>query len=252
MKTKTNNPNKKIGTIESKMNKENIYIVATIRPWNIKIYKKKISHYPGNWHLIHRKEDLTIEIISKINPRYIFFPHWSYIVPKEILEMVECVCFHETDLPYGRGGSPIQNLIIMGYSETMISALRMVEELDAGPIYLQKPVSLEGLAEEIFIRISGIVADMVHEIISQDITPVPQVGKAEVFKRRNPEQSEIAQDTESINELFDFIRMLDAEGYPKAFIKHGKFRLEFSRPALRYNQIESDVKISLNEETQYD
>ncbi len=24
----------------------------------------------------------------------------------------ECVCFHMTDVPYGRGGSPLQNLII--------------------------------------------------------------------------------------------------------------------------------------------
>ncbi len=228
------------------------YVVATVRPWNIKVFHERISTYPGKWTLITAKEELTVELIERLKPKYVFFPHWNHKIPARILDIAECICFHETKLPYGRGGSPIQNLILRGHKETTITAIRMVEELDAGPIYLQKPVSLEGLAEEIFIRISGIVADMVHEIISQDITPVPQVGKAEVFKRRNPEQSEIAQDTESINELFDFIRMLDAEGYPKAFIKHGKFRLEFSRPALRYNQIESDVKISLNEETQYD
>ena len=43
-----------------------------------------------------------------------------------------------TDLPYGRGGSPLQNLIINGHKETMMSALRCVQELDAGPIYLKK------------------------------------------------------------------------------------------------------------------
>ena len=244
MKTKTNNPNKKIGTIESKMNKENIYIVATIRPWNIKIYKKKISHYPGNWHLIHRKEDLTIEIISKINPRYIFFPHWSYIVPKEILEMVECVCFHETDLPYGRGGSPIQNLIIMGYSETMISALRMVEELDAGPIYFKCPLSLAGTAEEIFIRASKIFAKMILKIITTEPKPIEQKGEPTFFRRRTPDQSEISKETMGINEIFNHIRMLEAQEYPKAFINRGNFRFEFSNPVLKKNRIEANVLIT--------
>ena len=45
-------------------------------------------------------------------PKYIFFPHWSKKVDTKIVNNYECVCFHETDLPYGRGGSPIQNLIL--------------------------------------------------------------------------------------------------------------------------------------------
>lgn len=224
------------------------YIVAALRPWNIKIFHEKISKYPGNWILVTSKEGLTMELIERFKPKYIFFPHWSYRVPPEILNATECICFHETPLPYGRGGSPIQNMIMRGHRESVVSAIKMVEELDAGPIYLQKPISLEGLAEEIFIRISKIVADMIYEIVSQDITPRAQEGKVESFRRRSPAQSEVGTEISSLATLFDFIRMLDAEGYPRAFIRYGKFRLEFSRPALRYNHIEADVKIFLNEE----
>ena len=39
-----------------------------------------------------------------------------------------------TDLPYGRGGSPLQNLIVRGHKETKISAIKVVKELDAGPV----------------------------------------------------------------------------------------------------------------------
>ena len=46
-----------------------------------------------------------------------------------------------TDLPYGRGGSPLQNLIVRGHKHTMISAIKCVKELDAGPIYLKKPLT---------------------------------------------------------------------------------------------------------------
>jgi len=37
-----------------------------------------------------------------------------------------------TDLSYGRGGSPLQNLIVRGYKDTMISALWIEKELDSG------------------------------------------------------------------------------------------------------------------------
>ena len=55
-----------------------------------------------------------------------------------------------TDLPYGRGGSPLQNLIIRGHKKTKISALRMVNELDAGPIYFKRSLSLNGNAQKIY------------------------------------------------------------------------------------------------------
>ena len=53
-----------------------------------------------------------------------------------------CVCFHMTAVPYGRGGSPLQNLIIQGFSSTLITALKMVKELDAGGVYTKRTRSL--------------------------------------------------------------------------------------------------------------
>lgn len=225
------------------MSNNKAYIVATIRPWNIKAFEEIISHYSGNWHLITKPDDLTKELIQKLNPRYIFFPHWSHYVSSEILKMTECVCFHPTDLPYGRGGSPIQNLIVRGHSETMISAIRMTKDYDVGPIYMKRPLSLEGLAEEIFIRASKVIAEMILEIITKEPAVKEQKGTPTVFKRRTPEQSEIPNDFKNLKELFDFIRMLDATEYPRAFIKYSDFKLEFSRPALRNDAIKADIHI---------
>lgn len=221
-----------------------VYIVATIRPWNIKVYTDIISNYPGKWHLITDMADLTLEKIKSLNPRYIFFPHWSHIVPQSILDFTECVCFHETDLPFGRGGSPIQNLIARGYEETKIAALRMVGELDAGPVYLKRTLSLHGLAEEIFIRSSKVIAEMIMHIITEEPEPREQQGEISTFTRRTPEQSMIPLGLKSIDELFDCLRMLDAAEYPKAFVEYGGFRFEFSRPAKRTGALEADVRIT--------
>lgn len=223
------------------------YIVATLKPWNIRAYNEVIKDYPGAWHLITDHRELTIEKVKSIGPKFIFFPHWSHTVPNEILEMTTCVCFHETDLPYGRGGSPIQNLIALGHRETVVTALKMTDELDAGPIYLKEKLSLEGLAEEVFVRASYIVADMIKTIVTENPKPTKQVGKPTLFGRRKPSQSKIPAQKTSLVDLFDHIRMLDAEGYPKAYLESGGFRFEISRPALKSGEILADVRITKSE-----
>ncbi len=223
---------------------ENIsYIVASIKKWHISEFEKIKNRIPGNWFLLNQASDLTIEYLNKINPKYIFFPHWSEIVSEEIINNYECICFHETDLPFGRGGSPIQNLIERGFDKTKISALKMTKEIDSGPIYLKKTLSLDGLAEEIYIRSAKIVFEMIETIIKGNLHPISQEGETTFFKRRKPSQSLIPKEISNLKELFDFIRMLDAEGYPSAKINYEKFTFEFTRPAFRADRIEANVVI---------
>lgn len=224
--------------------KHKTFVLATLKPWNIKTFNEVIKHYPGNWHLITDPDDLTIEKIKLLNPEYIFFPHWSNIVPNEIINFTDCICFHESDLPFGRGGSPIQNLIALGYKETSLSALKMTKEIDSGPIYLKKKLSLEGLGEEIYIRSSRLIAEMIKKIISENLKPEKQYGKPTFFYRRKPGESMINKEVDNLENLFNFIRMLDAETYPKAFLIHGDFKYEISRPALKTKEIVADIKIS--------
>lgn len=195
--------------------------------------------------LIKRSEDLSLERLNKINPKYIFFPHWSYRIPEEIFLNFECVIFHMTDVPFGRGGSPLQNLIERGIYQTRMSALKCVSDMDAGQVYLKKELSLYGNAEEIYIRAGKIIEDMVVEIIQNNPIPLEQTGEVVEFKRRKPEQGDISG-LQSIEQVFDYIRMLDAEGYPKAFLNFGNFRLEFLRASLKNGYILSDVKIIRN------
>lgn len=225
------------------MNHDN-YLVATIKPWNIKVYNDVIKHYKGNWHLITEPSELTVDKIKLLNPKYIFFPHWSEVVPTEVLEIATCVCFHETDLPYGRGGSPLQNLIAKGHRETVVSAIKMSKDLDTGPVYLKMPLSLEGIAEEIFIRTANIVAEMIKIIITENPIPQEQIGESVFFRRRKPNESKLPIEKNDLVDLFDHIRMLDAERYPKAFLKQGEFRFEFSRPSLKTDEIIADVRIT--------
>jgi methionyl-tRNA formyltransferase len=136
-----------------------------------------------------------------------------------------------TDVPYGRGGSPLQNLIVHGHTKTRVSALRMVAELDAGPVYLKRPLDLSGRAQEIFERLSALVFDMIEEIVGNNPEPVPQTDEPVVFNRRTPAQSVLPAEGD-LKKVYDHIRMLDAETYPRAFLENGDYRLEFSHARL--------------------
>lgn len=192
---------------------------------------------------IYAKEDLTYESLCSIKPEFVFFPHWSYIIPSRIYQNFKCVIFHMTDLPFGRGGSPLQNLISRGIYKTKISAISCVRELDAGDVYLKKELDVaEGSAAEIYKRAGMIMSDMVDEIVLRRPDPVPQVGDVVEFRRRTPSQSDIGGLCD-VRKVYDYIRMLDADGYPKAFLQVGNVRYEFSGARYENGKVFATVEI---------
>lgn len=221
-------------------------IIISNKEWHRCLADKLTGETGEKTIFINDKNLVSQDYISLYKPQYIFFPHWSDLIPAEVYENFECIVFHMTDLPFGRGGSPLQNLIVRGYTETKLSAIRCVKELDAGDIYLQKKLSLYGSAEEIFLRSSELMIEMMQEIIEKKIVPTPQKGEIVTFKRRKPEDGDISSLTD-INEVFDYIRMLDAEGYPRAFLDIGQLHLEFERASLKDGHIKADVKIMVRD-----
>lgn len=131
---------------DTSTNADKEFIVAGCKPWNRRVFDEVITGYPGEWIYVSEPEQLA-KALAYCRPDYIFFLHWSWIVPKEVIHKYECVCFHMADVPYGRNRSPFRNLIIRGHRKTKLTALRMIEELDAGSVYFKEDLSLEGNAE---------------------------------------------------------------------------------------------------------
>lgn len=220
------------------------YLVAAVGEWNKQLFEKLSKRLPGHWVFVSTPEELKEKLSSGFKPRYIFFPHWRWIVPVEVLNDYECVCFHMTDVPYGRGGSPLQNLIVRGHKDTVLTALRMEKGLDTGPVYLKKPLGLEGRAVDIYIRAAEMSWQMIAEMVSLEPAPMLQQGSPTMFKRRMPEQSEITQDL-TLEQVYDYIRMLDAPNYPKAFLNTEKYHLEFEDAEFEGDQVIARVRIKI-------
>jgi methionyl-tRNA formyltransferase len=194
-------------------------------------------------HAVRGPDGLSVEALERVAPDWVLFPHWSWRVPVEVYERFRCVIFHMTDVPYGRGGTPLQNLIVRGHTDTVMTAMQCVAEMDAGPVYLKRSFPLHGTAEEILLRAADLVTAMAIELVEHPRDPVAQEGHVTQFARRTPADSRLNGD-EPLSSVFDHIRMLDADGYPRAFVDVGDLRFEFSRATRRAEEILADVRIS--------
>lgn len=205
-------------------------VICTIKSWNIEQAESFREKYNDKYQItiINSNESLKETVLNKLKPDYIFFPHWSYMIPYEIYNTYTCIVFHMTDLPFGRGGSPLQNLIVRGIRQTKISAIQVEKGIDTGSVYLKEALDLSGSATDIFHRASYIIFHkMIPDILEQEPKPMKQEGTIVEFKRRTPSESELLE-TFSLEKIYDYIRMLDAEGYPKAFLTFGDKKLVFS------------------------
>jgi len=200
----------------------NRYIIASVTNY----FKDKIKK--KNFYFINKKKKLNLKNIKKINPKIIFFPHWNWKIKDSILNHYLCIGFHSTPLPYGRGGSPIQNMIVRGHKLSTVCAIKLENKLDGGPIYLKKNFKLDGRAEIIFEKIYKIIFSMIVILIKKVPKPKMQLGKSYYFNRRKPEESNIGT-LNSLNKVYDYIRMLDTnvKNFPLAFVSTSNLNIQF-------------------------
>ncbi len=111
------------------------------------------------------------------NPDTVFFPFWSDIIPRVVLDKYRCIGFHTGHLPLEAGGSPIQNLIRQGREMTELNAILLNDKIDGGKVLLKKNVSLHGSLEEILIRISKDIMEMIDELQKDNKQSYPKGHK---------------------------------------------------------------------------
>lgn len=196
-------------------------IYCAYREWALGIYRE-ISQLNHQFLLITSPAELTMARCQQFKPDLFLFYGWSWIVKKEILDIAPCVCLHPSPLPKYRGGSPIQNQIIRGEKESAVSLFYMTEEMDAGDIILQAPISLSGHLQDVLGRISKAGVRLTKIMLEGKVEAVPQDHEqATFFKRRQPSESELTIDdfkTKTSEELYNFIRALE-DPYPNAFLR---------------------------------
>lgn len=191
---------------------------------------------------------INIKKIEKIKPKIIFFIFWSKKLNKRLFKKYNCIQFHTSDLPKFRGGSPIQNQIIRGIKKTKITAFKINSKIDGGDICLKKDINLSGNAKDIFENIERTAIKMIIKISKmKKIIFKKQIGKSSYFRRRKPKESnlEIVKFF-NLSKIYDFIRMLDDEVYPNAFIKIADKKITFTNAKKSKKTISGTFRIQKN------
>ena len=103
-----------------------------------------------------------IEELRALEPEISVVVSYGHILPKPVIDLPErgTVNVHASLLPKLRGAAPIQAAIREGFIETGVTIMRMVPELDAGPIVLQArtPIAEDETAGELELRLSELGA----------------------------------------------------------------------------------------------
>jgi methionyl-tRNA formyltransferase len=84
------------------------------------------------------------ERLAAERPDAIAVVAYGKLLPDAILELprLGCVNVHASLLPKYRGASPISAAILAGDRETGVVTMRIVPELDAGPVYLERRIGI--------------------------------------------------------------------------------------------------------------
>jgi len=129
---------------------------------------------------------------------------------------------HSSDLPHGKGWSPLTYQILEGKNEIVNTLFEAVDAVDAGNIYLQNIMRFDGY--ELLGELHDIQGKKINELVLEFVSKYPNIvarkqeGKESFYKKRGSRDSEL-DISKTIAEQFDLLRVVDNEKYP-AFFKH--------------------------------
>ena len=112
---------------------------------------------------------------------------YGKILPQEFLDAPRhgCVNVHFSLLPKYRGAAPVNWAIVQGETQTGVTTMQIVQELDAGPILLQSAATIgpRETAPELLSRLATIGAELISETLRglDRIEPKPQLEAEATF-----------------------------------------------------------------------
>jgi methionyl-tRNA formyltransferase len=105
---------------------------------------------------------------------------YGVLVPEPLLEERLWLNVHPSLLPRWRGAAPVERAIMAGDEETGVSIIKLVRELDAGPVAAQAafPISLDDDAGAVYARAVDVAADLIEReaLVEPRFVPQPEAG----------------------------------------------------------------------------
>jgi methionyl-tRNA formyltransferase len=104
---------------------------------------------------------------------------YGLLIPEAVLDRALWLNVHPSLLPRWRGAAPIERALMEGDQETGVSIIKLVPELDAGPIAAQRSFPLTGEDDfgSVSARAGELAAELLEEVLpSPELTPQAEDG----------------------------------------------------------------------------
>src|ERR671916_117158 len=93
---------------------------------------------------------------------------YGALIPRELLDRAVWLNVHPSLLPRWRGAAPVERAIMAGDVETGVSIIRLVEELDAGPIAARRGFAIEPAddAGAIYAKAAPLAIELLDDVLA--------------------------------------------------------------------------------------
>jgi len=128
----------------------------------------------------------------ELPPETIVAAAYGALVPPALLDRQLWLNVHPSLLPRWRGAAPVERALMAGDEQTGVTIIRLVEELDAGPIAAQRafPIAPEDDAGSVYARAAALAAELLDDVLEGDLQlrPQPEDGLTYAEKIRPAER----------------------------------------------------------------
>lgn len=111
------------------------------------------------------------DTLASFNPDLGVVAAYGRLIPDAVLAIprLGMINIHASLLPRYRGAAPVHRAVINGDAETGVTIMRVVTELDAGPMFAvaRRPIGLDETTPEVEVALAALGADLVLNVIEQ-------------------------------------------------------------------------------------
>ena len=118
---------------------------------------------------------------------------YGVLIPEDVLDRALWLNVHPSLLPRWRGAAPIERALMAGDAETGVSIIKLVPELDAGPIAAQRafPLGPDDDFGTVSVRAGELAAELLEQVLPDPrLRPQPDDGVSYAEKIR-PEDRQL-------------------------------------------------------------
>jgi methionyl-tRNA formyltransferase len=117
---------------------------------------------------------------------------YGALIPSELLEQALWLNVHPSLLPRWRGAAPVERSIMAGDTETGVSVIRLVEELDAGPVGAAQrfPIDPDDDAGTVYDQAASLAPVLIDDALAKAEFR-PQEGEATYAEKIGPVDREL-------------------------------------------------------------